>query len=122
MEILWINHPTQPELNGTTEHVSRAFAETARGYRQAEYVKEPARGSKDWLAWRNRAAATVTAPSEYDTPAGNQECWSRDFLLLDPASRLSSRREATVDGSREHWRPGTGKVPTREKAAGATCP
>lgn len=38
MKILWLSHPTQPELNGTEEHVSRTVAEIAIGFRQAKFV------------------------------------------------------------------------------------
>jgi hypothetical protein len=38
MQVKWLHHPTCPELNGTTEHVSREVANIAIGFRQAEFV------------------------------------------------------------------------------------
>jgi len=39
MQVRWINHPTQPQKNGTTEHISREFAIVAEGYGQCVRVK-----------------------------------------------------------------------------------
>jgi hypothetical protein len=38
MRILWLAHPSKPELNGTIAHVAREFATVAVGYSQAEYA------------------------------------------------------------------------------------
>jgi hypothetical protein len=56
MQVRWLNHPTQPQKNGTTEHVAREFAIVAEGYGQCERVK-----FKNYVERLRQAA---TAPKE----------------------------------------------------------
>jgi hypothetical protein len=65
MKILWKHHPLKPELNGTTEHVSRAFADVAVGYGQAEVCPKPNYGTPEWLQERwEQSARAVPQPGE----------------------------------------------------------
>jgi len=70
MRILWKNHPSNPELNGTMEHVSRQFAEVAVGYKQAEYAPRPRYGTPEWTEERNAQQALITGPAQGDTVPG----------------------------------------------------
>jgi len=67
MEIQYL--PSSPKYP-QTEHVRNDIGETLIHAGFAVRVSEPPRGSAEWLAWRNKRAQTVTAPSPYDTIAG----------------------------------------------------
>ncbi len=55
-QITWVNHPTQPELNGKTAHVAREFAIVAEGYGQCVRTK--------FASYVDRLRAAATAPKE----------------------------------------------------------
>ena len=49
MKIRWTKHPHKPELNGTTQHVSRETANHAVDYGEAVICPLPRYGTEEWV-------------------------------------------------------------------------
>jgi hypothetical protein len=69
--IKWLNHPSDKTKNGTVEHVAREFATVACGYGQAEPVRDPRRGTNEFLAMRSEEERQ-RRPNPLDTCVPNQ--------------------------------------------------
>jgi hypothetical protein len=82
MRIKWLHHPTKPELNGTTEHVSRECAHVAVGFQQAEYAPY-----KNYVERLSEESKLRTGPSPYDTPI---------VFFKDPVWKVEQRFRALV--------------------------
>jgi|HubBroStandDraft_2_1064218.scaffolds.fasta_scaffold363000_1 hypothetical protein len=52
MRIKWTNHPYNPELNGTVEHVPVSVYESAITFKQGVGVARPNYGTPEWAAER----------------------------------------------------------------------
>src|ERR1700729_3935264 len=68
--IKWLDHPTDKTKNGTVEHVAREFATVACGYGQAEHVRDPRRGTNEYLEFRATEEAN-RKPNPLDTCVAN---------------------------------------------------
>jgi hypothetical protein len=105
MRIRWTQHPTDPTLNGTTVHVSRAAADVFITLKQA--VIEPYRGYVDFLSSTaptgndpsNVNSSVVGAPLAGDIlaetfPDDATHQTVSEHLSGRPARRSSHRRSA----------------------------
>ena len=98
MKIRWTNHPSNPSLNGTEQHVARSLAEVACGYGQAEIVPPARWGTTEWHAERLAQSAAVTEPGDHDTPAQffDQPVWSVAALVSGTVCVVKSFKSETT--------------------------
>jgi hypothetical protein len=73
--ILWIQHPTKPELNGTTEHVSRELAAVAVGYGQASHA--PYKSYVERLNEESKKPRTPQPGGHFATAETKQPLWQK---------------------------------------------
>jgi hypothetical protein len=65
-----LNHPSDKTKNGTVEHVAREFATVCIGYGQAEPVRDPRRGTNEYLEMR-KAEEANRKPGPHDVCVAN---------------------------------------------------
>jgi hypothetical protein len=68
--IKWLNHPSDKTKNGTIEHVAREFATVTIGYGHAEPVRDPIRGTNEYLDMR-KAEEANRKPGPHDVCVAN---------------------------------------------------